>query len=388
VGAGVAAALWRTGRGKLPVVSVPESEMRRSSRDLERLRLSLERWLAGPSALGAPATVPTLTTTSSNGMSSETLLLEAAWTQDGRQQREPLVARVAPDPADVPVFPRYDLRKQFETMRLVADLTSVPVPRVRWYEGDEAVIGAPFFVMDRVEGQVPPDVMPYPFGDNWLFDAEPGDRRRLQDATVDLLAELHAIDGAAERFGFLEYDEPGDTWLRRHVAHRRSWYEYAAGAIGRSRVVERGFAWLDEHWPADDAPVVLSWGDSRIGNIMYRDFRPVAVLDWEMAGLGPRELDLGWLVYAHMTFDGLAATYGFPGMSDFLRADDVVARYEATSAVRVRDLQWFLAYSAVQWGIVGMITGARGVHFGERPKPDDVDELLINRPLIEQTIAG
>ena len=57
----------------------------------------------------------------------------------------------------------------------------------------------------------------------------------------------------------------------------------------------------------------MSWGDSRIGNILYRDFVPAAVLDWEMAGLGPRELDLAWLVYSHRVFQDIAGSMGLPG---------------------------------------------------------------------------
>jgi aminoglycoside phosphotransferase (APT) family kinase protein len=361
---------------------MPEGSMQRSSRDLEGVRVALERWLAGQ--VGSPdARVPALTTTSATGMSSETLLFDAAWPPEGSVS---LVARVAPDPVDVPVFPSYELGKQFEAIRLVGSLSAVPVPPVRWYEDDPAVIGSQFFVMDRVDGVVPPDVMPYPFGGNWLFDASPSDQRRLQDATVDVLAWLHALP--VDRFRFLEFAEGGDTALRRHVAHTWTWYRYAAGAGRPSPLIEEGFAWLERHWPPADGPAVVSWGDSRIGNVIYRDFEPVAVLDWEMAGIGPRELDLAWLVYAHMTLDGIAVGAGLPGMPDFLRIDDVVARYEGTSGVSVGDLGWFLTYAAVQWGIVGLITGARGVHFGEREMPDDIDELLINRPLIERFVRG
>ena len=52
---------------------------------------------------------------------------------------------------------------------------------------------------------------------------------------------------------------------------------------------------------------------------MYRDFRPVAVLDWEMAGLGPRELDVAWMLFAHRVFEELAGAFGLPGMPDFMR---------------------------------------------------------------------
>ena len=52
------------------------------------------------------------------------------------------------------------------------------------------------------------------------------------------------------------------------------------------------------------------WGDSRVGNVLYQDFRPVAVLDWEMATLGPREMDVAWIIFAHMVFQELAGLAG------------------------------------------------------------------------------
>ena len=61
---------------------------------------------------------------------------------------------------------------------------------------------------------------------------------------------------------------------------------------------------------------MVSWGDARIGNIIYRDFEPVAVLDWEMAGLGPPALDLGWMIYLHRFFQDLAEQMGMKGMPE------------------------------------------------------------------------
>jgi aminoglycoside phosphotransferase (APT) family kinase protein len=358
-------------------------EVHRSSRDLEAVRVRLEQWLAARLPPGADPKVPHLTPTSATGMSSETLLFDATWADSGQRR---LVARLAPDPADVPVFPSYRMDKQFDAIRLVGERSDVPVPPVLWYEGDLSVLGTTFFIMERVEGEVPPDIMPYPFGDNWLFDAGPDGQRRLQESTLEVLGQLHAIETPGETFGFLAFDEPGGTPLRRHVAHARAWYDYAARDGQRSPLVERGFAWLDAHWPAQEGPAVLSWGDSRIGNVMYRDFEPVAVLDWEMAGLGPREIDLGWMIYSHHCFQVMATGYGLPGMPDFFKPEDMAAYYESITGHRVRDLDWYIAYAAVQWGVVGLITGLRAVHFGERELPPDIDELLYNRASLEPLI--
>jgi aminoglycoside phosphotransferase (APT) family kinase protein len=133
---------------------------------------------------------------------------------------------------------------------------------------------------------------------------------------------------------------------------------------------------------------VLVWGDARIGNVMYRDFAPVGVFDWEMAALGPRELDLTWLVYAHCVFQDIAATYGLGGMPEFLRYEDVAGSYERLTGHTPRDLEWFTVYSAVQYAIVFLRTGARSVHFGERETPDDVDDLILNREPLERMLSG
>ena len=182
-------------------------DVRRSSRDLDAVRVSLERWLTGRMPDATEVVIPELGTTATTGMSSETLLFTAAWIADGQHRSAQLVARLAPDPADVPVFPSYDLTKQFRAIGTVGERAAVPVPRVLWDEPDAGVIGTPFFVMERVDGVVPPDIMPYAMGGNWLYDAPPQDQRNLQDATVDLLAELHAIADPTEVFAFVEFAE-------------------------------------------------------------------------------------------------------------------------------------------------------------------------------------
>jgi aminoglycoside phosphotransferase (APT) family kinase protein len=365
--------------------------MQRSSRDPDLLRERLEQWLttalAGRSVEGSAPVVSELSGSGANGMSSETMLFRAGWTEADGEHNEDLVARLAPDPADVPVFPTYDLQAQFDVIRAVAELTDVPVPRAWWCEPSAEPLGAPFFVMSRVDGLVPPDVMPYTFGDNWLFDATAEQRQRVQTSTVAAIAALHDISAPAERLSFLEHHERGDTHLRRHVANTRRWYDMVAREGAPSTLVERGFDWLDQHWPAHESPTVLLWGDARIGNVLYSDFAPAALLDWEMAGLGPAELDVAWISYAHLVFQDLAVMLGLPGLPEFMRPRDVVTQYESLRGQPVRELRFFMVYAAVQWGIVFLRTGQRQAHFGERDMPADPETLLHNRSHLESLLA-
>lgn len=379
-----------------PAAPDEQFTMQRSTRDDAALAVAVAGWLESQLSPGSDPDVTLSGASNANGMSSETILADVSWTEDGTRRSGEYVVRMAPSATDVPVFASYRLDHQYDAIRLVHERSDVPVPAPRWLEPTGDVVGAPFFFMERVEGIVPPDVMPYTFGDNWFFDASADDRRRLQDKTVATIAALHQIPDAAETFAFLDDTAlPGPTPLRRHFEKNRAWYEWAAvdpafGDRGRSTLIDRAVAWLDANWPAADVPdnVVLSWGDARVGNVLYRDFAPVAVLDWEMAGIGPRELDLGWLVFAHRVFQTLAQVFEMPGLPDVLREEDVRATYADVTGVEVGDLTWFQIYSALIWGVVFMRTGARQAHFGEIELPDDVDALMHHAPLFRELLDG
>jgi aminoglycoside phosphotransferase (APT) family kinase protein len=366
--------------------------LQRSSRDTTAVPDLMSRWLSTVLPGGATPEVTVESGVDSTGMSSETIILTARWEQDGQPVQRKLVARVAPTKEDVPVFPTYRLDHQFEVIRKVGELTDVPVPRVRWIETTGEVLGTPFFLMDYVDGVVPPDVMPYTFGGNWFADASAEQQRKLQDASVGVLATLHSIPDAENTFGFLTEGLSGDTALRRHFGWVRSWYDFAVPDIGRSPLVERSLQWLQDNWPDEPAgrePVLL-WGDARVGNVLYRDFAPVAVLDWEMVTLGPRELDVAWMIYAHKVFQELAGLAGLPGLPDVMREEDVRATYHRLTGVELGDLHWFYVYSGVMWACVFMRTGARRIHFGELDRTDDpnfAESLFYHAALMKRLIG-
>lgn len=358
-----------------------------SNRDLNEVHDRLVSWLAGRLPDGADPQVSELSIPATNGMSSETLLFDATWTEGGEPRSERCVVRMRPSLEAKPVFPTYDLDKQYRVMTLVGERCGVPVPKLLWNEPDEAPLGAPFFVMGRAEGAAPPDVMPYTI-DSWLLKADPADRRRLQEASVAIVAEIHGIEATAEEIAFLQLEQPGESALRRHLNDLKAFYEW--GIEGRRvPLLDRAFTWLEENFPEDPGADVISWGDARIGNILYVDFAPTAVLDWEMAAVGPRELDLAWMVFIHDFFQDIATRYGgLPGIPDLLRREDVYAQYERITGHTPANTNYFEVYSAVRHGVVMARIAHRQEFFGERAMPENLDETVLHRALIEKMLEG
>jgi len=259
------------------------------------------------------------------------------------------------------VFPRYDMAEQYTLLRAVSERSEVPVPRLHWLVPDVSVLGSPFFVMDRAVGLVPPDNLPYAL-DGWLLQATPRSANACRTAPSTSWRGFTPLPSPR----CTAPDSPADpaTALRQHVDAQRACYQWALVTDGiRIPLVERTFAWLEQHC-----------------NMMYVDFAPVAVLDWEMAALGPRELDLGWFIFFHRFYQELAPLAGVAGLPDFLRREDVVRAYEQRSSTTVTDLDFCLVYAALRHAIIMARIKRRMVHFGPGIERDDHARPLTNCP--------
>jgi aminoglycoside phosphotransferase (APT) family kinase protein len=347
-------------------------------RDLREVGPAVERWArakvdksAAVSAASAPG----------NGLSSETALFEMS--VGGTTER--YAARLAPMPDVYPVFPEYDIQLQARCMQLARARTSVPAPEVSWVELDAQWLGTQFLVMKRIDGDAPPDLPPYTF-EGWVLDAAPGQRASMQQGAVDVLAQLHTINADNADLAFLARPEHGKTALEQQLGHERAYYEWAR-ADERYPLIERTFAWLDQHFP-DEGSAVLNWGDARLGNMLFRDFKPVAVLDWEMATVGPREVDLAWMIFLHAFFADIALRLGLPGVPGFMDRVDVIAAYEKASGHTVRALEWFEVFAALRFAIVSVRTSTRGIAYGQSEQPADPDDLIFFRGMLEQMLDG
>lgn len=350
-----------------------------SHRDPLGLRADFERWL---SARQAGAAVAAAELTASGATSDATILVDAGW--DGEAHR--LMVRIAPRADARPRLPRGDIRYEFLTLRrLGSQVVRAAVPQALWVEDDPQPIGAPFLVMSRVEGQIPPGPeRPYTFG-SWVTDASPADRQRMQRGTIEQLARVHAATAAD--FGFLDRRRAGESGLAAHFRHTIDCYGLIREEGLRVPLIERGLAWVREHWPDESAPV-LSWGDAAIGNVVYRNFSPVALLDWEMATLGPRELDLGRMIFSHRFCQDLAQAAGLPGLPDFLRRDDVAATYAELTGYRPAQLDFYTAYAALVQAVVAVSGRLRAVALGQAELPADPETMIVHRDALAAMLDG
>lgn len=369
--------------------AVPEmpDRLTTTTRDRHVLGRQLQAWLAGVLGPGSDPVLSDVVSPEGNGMSSETLLFTARWKQDGAAREQRCVARIEPPDAAHPIFPNYDLDLQFRVMALVGAATDVPVPETLWFEPDRDALGAPFFVMQRHDGQVPPDVLPYTFDGSWVHDIGVSGRTALQEAAVGALAGIHTVTPQTHDLAFLDVAQPGGTALERHLNHWRRYMEWVV-ADQPSPLLAECFAWLDAHRPTETSPDVLSWGDSRIGNMMFVDGKVTAVLDWEMAGIAPPEVDLGWMAYLHRFFQDLTEDSGLAGLPDMLRPVDVARTYTERSGHEVGDLRWYLAYAAIRHGVIMRRVTERSVLFGEAERPDDIDDLILHRATLVGMLDG
>ncbi len=353
-----------------------------SSRDREAVCRGLVEWLSA--TVGEPVAIDKLDVPEGAGFSSETYLFDATW----GGQTHGLVTRMGPDSADYPVFPTYDLSLQVNAMTWVAKHSDVPVPNVRWHETDETVLGGEFYVMDRLDAISAPDNPPYVFG-GWVCDASVDDRRAMQRTIAGHMASLHALPLDDEALGFLDRPQFGATPLDQQLAYQRWYYEWARE--GRDYpVIERAFDWLQANRPGAD-PVGLSWGDSRIGNVLWNPGSPgeaVAIVDWEMACLGAPATDVMWQLVLHQFFLDMAQLMGLPNpFPDLFVAREFIADYEAVSGQTLENPGWYFVFGQLRYAIVSIRTGWRMVASGDREAPVDPESILMNGQALGHSVA-
>ena len=198
------------------------------------------------------------------------------------------------------------------------------------------MIGAPFYVMERIEGDVIASALPP------RLDSD-DERRRLGEELVDALIEVHAVDW--EACGLEGYGKP-TGYLERQLRRFGGLWEH--NQTRELPVLDDLTAWLAEHRP-ESGPATIVHGDYRLGNVMFAPGTPArlsSIFDWELATIGDPLADVGYLVatwgQAGDPETPFAALGGLTRGAGFPTRDELIARYEAGSGRSMSDVRWYM----------------------------------------------
>jgi aminoglycoside phosphotransferase (APT) family kinase protein len=283
------------------------------------------------------------------GFSNETWFLDiadGAITETVVLRRQALIGPLEP----------YDLERESAVITALGRLSEVAVPEVYRYCGDAEVLGSPFTLIERIEGDVP-DYRSLPAYPGW---SDPRTRTRMAEEVLGALASVQGAHWREEPLASLlaatESEEPP-------VAGRvRSWLSKLERTVGGDRllpVLRDAAAWLIDNAPATVDPVLVH-GDFRVGNFVWRDGRIVAVLDWEGAGVGDPFEDIGYMCHP-------MARVREPSLMGMLVPIDELSRLFAAHMDRAMDMRrvhFYLIYalffhlSTLVSGFASAISGA------------------------------
>jgi aminoglycoside phosphotransferase (APT) family kinase protein len=336
-------------------------KQQRHSHDV--VRAGLRSWLR-ERLNDTELTVGPLTPPGGTGVANDTLLFDV---ERGCGAVEGYVARLA---APDPLYLDYDLELHYRMYAAMSDVAAVPTPGVLSYEPDPSVVGAPFFVMEKIAGSIPADA-PSWASEGFVVDASPAQRRHLWESTVRILAELHRVE--PERFSFLRTgatsDGVGDCldyW------ERSLRWAASESPVPLADEVER---WLSQNRPTATA---LSWGDSRLPNVIYRDYTPVGLLDWDLVSLAGPQADLAWWIIMtppeSRDLDGIGSH------------DEFIHLWEDLTGSKAANLHWFLVFGAYR--LAAIMAKLFGMFVAQGRMPADIARQQLQTGLHVQLMAG
>jgi len=308
----------------------------------------LARWLDEVAGVARPH-VADVTIPGSTGWSNETVLFEATWGSGAERRPRRLVARIAP--SGHRVFPDDTFERQHAVMRGLARQAQVPMARIHWLESDPTWFGQPFWIMDHVAGDVPSDAPPYA-GAGWIHDATVDQQARVWWSGVDAMVRIHGVDVAG--LGLAAGTLPDDGTLDRHLDHYERFLAWGEDGVAYDLGREALAVLRRDRPPEPPEGACLIWGDSRLSNLIYRDFEVVAVLDWEMCGLGDPLQDVGYWLFADQTLTTGSGCTRLPG---FPSVDETAARWSAATGRSAEALPYYLLFAGFRFTVIMLRMG-------------------------------
>jgi aminoglycoside phosphotransferase (APT) family kinase protein len=314
------------------------------TRDLAQYFGAVSQWISRRLGQHEPVVMTALepTPASANGFAGESFILEVVRGRGNRKQRYLLKRK----PTQHVYFPDHDFEAEFRTQEAIAKTALAPVACVRGYESDTSILGSPFYLIDFVAGRPVPD-RPLYYIDGWLAELSSNDQRAVGVSGLRALAQLHSKPLNEAGANFLSRNKGGKQ-IDWDLAYwdRFSAVSWANGPMAR---VPEGRAWLESHKP-DTENLVISWGDSRPGNIMFKGTDCVAIIDWDMASAGDPEKDLGYWLAMDLQFERVAEDMGGSCLTGWPSRREMVDIYEQAAGTPVdrKKLRYYRIFAAYQ----------------------------------------
>jgi aminoglycoside phosphotransferase (APT) family kinase protein len=352
-------------------------------RDLDKARGDVRDWLAGKLPDAKDLSISPLIGPAFTGFSNETLLFDASWSEGGEPRSAGYAIRVKP--TSHTIFLEADFDSQYRVMNALSEHTDVPLPPVHWFEDDESVLGAPFFVMGKLEGNVPSDNPPYT-QTGWLFDeATPAVRQRAIENGLDALSRIHQADWRKLELDVLDKPQYGASGIDQQINYYERSFEWAAQGKPQP-IAEAALDWVKANKPTGEQHLALAWGDARINNQMFDDDgNVVAVFDWEMVTLADPMMDLAWWLFLDRHFHegwpapesqakawGAGTPGGAPRMEGFPTREQMRARYEELTGWKAHDIEFYEVFAGLRFAVVMMRIAALVVEFDLLPADTDM----------------
>jgi aminoglycoside phosphotransferase (APT) family kinase protein len=318
-----------------------------------QLLARLNGWACDADMIGGPVAFERIVR-AQGGASSETFFLTAR----GELPAKPIEWVLRVEPINNQVYQDCSIARQYGVITRLAREAGLPIPAPVVLVTDPSVIGAPFFLMEKASGMVPPREY---HQEGLLVDLSVSQRHRLWHESVALLARLHAVDPAD--FEFLGYPNGASDpdGVVQELARWDCYREWSA--VPELPVYDRARTWLEDFRPGFSTKG-FAWGDARLANMLFADARPTALLDWETASLGGAETDLGWwLFYDRMISDAA----GVPRLDGIGDASATVARWEDCSARKASNMEWHQVFAGFRFALISERARALSLAAGRLP---------------------
>ena len=311
----------------------------------EAVQARLRDWLEASVAGWSNVRLRPLEVLLGSGFSAEIFFVDVDYDDASGAQSRTLVVRR--QPTDLEVVLGSSLELQGRMMAALDRLKLAPVPDWIGMELDPAVLGNPFLIMGRVDGQSATQNPNYN-STGWIADMTPAQRGVTWKNAIEAFAQLSKIDWQADGFAFLARAEWGRPGLDQYLGHIEAWYR----GCRKDRVmptVDAAIAYIRAHEPKD-TPVNVLWGDSTPSNVMFRaDGSVSGLIDWELAAMGPSELDLAWWLY----FDDLfSRRFGVPRLEGLPTRDESISIWEAAAGRKAQHLDYYDVVVALRMALV------------------------------------